>query len=66
MKSLINFKASLKTKCHTWENFIVSQNLLYLDSFLQKTHSSMFLLVSGGHICAPERNTNMVSPYKAL
>ena len=36
MKSLINFKAALKTKCHTWENFIVSQNLLYLDSFLQK------------------------------
>ena len=26
----------------------------------------MFLLVSGGHICAPERDTNMASPYKAL
>ena len=26
----------------------------------------MFLLVSGSHICAPERNTNMASPYKAL
>ena len=26
----------------------------------------MFLLVSGGHICAPERNTNMAFPYKAL
>ena len=24
------------------------------------------LLVSGGHICAPQRNTNMASPYKAL
>ena len=26
----------------------------------------MFLLVSGGHNCAPERDTNMASPYKAL
>ena len=23
-------------------------------------------LVSGGHICAPQRNTNMPSPYKAF
>ena len=26
----------------------------------------MFLLVSGGHVCVPERDTNMASPYKAL
>ena len=26
----------------------------------------MFLLVSGGHIGVPERNTNMAFPYKAL
>ena len=26
----------------------------------------MFLLVSGGHICAPQSDTNMASPYKAL
>ena len=39
MKSLINFlklKTALKTKCRTWENFIVSKNLLYFSSFLQK------------------------------
>ena len=26
----------------------------------------MFLLISGGHIGAPKRYTNMSSPYKAL
>ena len=26
----------------------------------------MFLLVNDGHICTPERDTNMTSPYKAL
>ena len=26
----------------------------------------MFLLISGGHIGAPKRYTNMASPYKAL
>ena len=26
----------------------------------------MFLLISGGHIGAPKRCTNMASPYKAL
>ena len=25
-----------------------------------------FFLVSGGHICAPQKDTNMASPYKAL
>ena len=29
----------------------------------RKTQKQMFLLVSGGHICAPQRNTNMVSPF---
>ena len=32
----------------------------------RKTQKQMFLLASGGHICAPERDTNMASPYKAL
>ena len=32
----------------------------------RKTQKQMFLLVFGGHICAPERDTNMASPYKAL
>ena len=26
----------------------------------------MFLFVSGDHICAPQRDTDMVYPYKAL
>ena len=26
----------------------------------------MFLLVSGGYICVPQRDTKMASPYKAL
>jgi len=26
----------------------------------------MLLLVSGGHICAPQRDTNIAFPYKAL
>ena len=32
----------------------------------RKTQKQMFLLVSGGHICAPGRDTNMAPPYKAL
>ena len=32
----------------------------------KKTQKQMFLLVSGGHICAPQRDTNMASPYKAF
>ena len=32
----------------------------------RKTQKQMFLLVSGGHSCAPERGTNMASPFKAL
>ena len=32
----------------------------------RKTQKLMFLLVSGGQICAPERDANMASPYKAL
>ena len=31
-----------------------------------KAQKQMFLLVSGAYICAPEGDTNMVSPYKAL
>ena len=26
----------------------------------------MYLLASAGHICAPQSDTNMASPYKAL
>ena len=29
-------------------------------------NTEMFLLVSGSPICAPQRDTNMASPYKAL
>ena len=32
----------------------------------RKTERQMYLLVSGGHICDPQRDTNMASPYKAL
>ena len=32
----------------------------------KETQKQMILLVSGVHICAPERDTNMASPYKAL
>ena len=32
----------------------------------RKTQKQMFLLVSGCHICAPQRDINMASPYKAL
>ena len=28
--------------------------------------ADMFLLASGRHICAPERDTNMASSYKAI
>ena len=32
----------------------------------RKTRKQMFLLVSGGHIGVPERDSNMAFPYKAL
>ena len=32
----------------------------------RKTQKQMYLLASGGHICAPQRDANMASPYKAL
>ena len=32
----------------------------------RKTPNQMFLSVSGGHICAPQMDINMASPYKAL
>ena len=32
----------------------------------RKTRKQMFLLVSGGHIGVPERDTNKAFPYKAL
>ena len=32
----------------------------------KKTQGQMFLLVSGGHICAPQRDNNMASPYEVL
>ena len=32
----------------------------------RKTQKRMYLLASGGNICAPQRDTNMASPYKAL
>ena len=35
-------------------------------SFYRKSELQIFLLISGGHIGAPKRCTNMASPYKAL
>ena len=35
-------------------------------SFYRKSELQMFLLISGGHIGAPEGYTKMASPYKAL
>ena len=32
----------------------------------KKTRKQMFLLVSGGYIGVPERDSNMAFPYKAL
>ena len=32
----------------------------------RKTERQMYLLVSGDHICDPQRDINMASPYKAL
>ena len=32
-------------------------------SFYRKSELQMFLLISGGHIGAPKRYTNMASPY---
>ena len=34
--------------------------------FIAKLHDICFLVVSGRHICAPQRDKNMASPYKAL
>ena len=34
--------------------------------FYRESELQMFLLISGGHIGAPEQCTNMASPYKAL
>jgi len=34
--------------------------------FNSSTQRQMFLLLYGGHVCAPPRGTNMASPYKAL
>ena len=39
------------------------------DEFTHKRENSktdVSLLVSGGQICAPQRDTNMPSPYKAF
>ena len=32
----------------------------------RKTQRQMFLLISGGHICAPQRDTNVASPYNTI
>ena len=32
----------------------------------RKTQKQMFLLVSSGHICAPQRDTNMGSPFPKI
>ena len=45
----------------TYASYRVKKKSFYRTSELQ-----MFLLISGSHIGAPKRCTNMVSPYKAL
>ena len=50
----------------------ISINLIFMSSsseelrISRKTRKHMFLLVSGGHIGVPERDTKMAFPYKAL
>ena len=50
----------------------ISITLIFMSSSSEEfTHQSEnsktdILLVSGGHICAPERDTRMASPYNAL
>ena len=41
-------------------------SLVKRKNFYTKSKLQMFLLISGGHIGAPKRYTNMASPYKAL
>ena len=43
-----------------------ASSLLKRKSFYRKKEIRMFLLTSSGHIGAPERYTNIVSPYKAV
>ena len=33
------------------------------SAICRKAQKQMFLLVSGGHICAPQRDTNIASPF---
>ena len=49
----------------------INITLIFMSSHMnshisRKTQKQMFLLVSGRHICPPERDTNMASPNKAL
>ena len=39
---------------------------MLISSICRKTQRQMFLLVSGGHICAPQMDTNIASLDKAL
>ena len=43
-----------------------ASSLVKRKSFYRKSELQMFSLISGGHIGAPKRYTNMASPYKAL
>ena len=58
----------LNIPCHriniTWI-FMSSSRGMNL-CFCTKPQRQMFLLVSGCHICAPQRDNNMVPPYKPL
>ena len=50
----------------------INMTLIFYELFKRWIHAlvrklkNRCLLVSGGHICAPQTNTNMASPYKAL
>ena len=43
-----------------------ASSLMKRKSFYRKKEIRMFLLTSSGHIGAPKRYTNIVSPYKAV
>ena len=46
--------------------FMNSSTDKFITCISRKTPNQMFLSVSGGHICAPQMDINMASPYKAL
>ena len=70
---IMNFQAfALRDlKMAAREGCRVGQKMSYRLSFanwkvLSKTRWQMFRLLYGGHVCVPQKDTNMESSYKAL